>query len=96
MANRSTFNSSLPRDIKRLIDLTGPLNTYEKRVPVKTTDTKGVEKTTFVIRKDYENEIRHLFLDAHKHHRRVHTEMLTKKTNENETSSESVESVSAS
>ena len=80
MANRSTFNSVLPRELKRFVDLTYPLATYEKRVAVDMINSKTGEKVSrFVVRKDYDNEIRSLFLEAHKHHKKVHQDMLTQK-----------------
>jgi hypothetical protein len=79
MANRSTFNSVLPREYKRFVDLTNTLSTYEKRVAVDVINSKGEKVSRFVIRKDYDNEIRSLFLDAHKHHKKVHQDMLTQK-----------------
>jgi ferritin-like protein len=56
LANRSTFTSDLPRDIKRLIDLT-PGNAHQT------------------------GELRRLFIDAHKHHRKWHSDMLSQKSN---------------
>jgi hypothetical protein len=96
MANRSTFNSSLPREIKRIIDLTPNLATYNKNVTEKFFDKEGKERIRVIIQKDYGNALRSLFLDAHKTHKRWHSEMLTKKTNESaDTTVESVESASA-
>jgi hypothetical protein len=95
MANRSTFNSSLPREIKRIIDLSNPVAGYEKKITEEFYDKEGNKKSRVVIQKDYENMLRELFLHAHKHHKKWHQEMLTKKTNESaDTTVESVESAS--
>jgi hypothetical protein len=56
MANRSSFNSVLPRDVKRLIDLT-PGDAHQI------------------------GELRRLFIDAHKHHKKAHQDMLSQKSN---------------
>lgn len=56
MANRSTFGSILPRDVKRFIDLS-PGDAH------------------------YIGELRRMFIDAHKHHKKWHAESLTKKQN---------------
>lgn len=70
MANRSTFNSSLPRDIKRLTSLSvSPVETFSKEVRqlFKGAGPEG-----------YERELRKLFIDAHGRHRAYKLQRLAK------------------
>ncbi len=61
MANRSSFNSTLPRNLGRFISLSkSPLSTYnkEQRQMFKGAGPEG-----------YERALRMLFIDAHGHHK---------------------------
>ncbi len=61
MANRSTFNRTLPRDLTKLASLSqSPTNTYskEQRKLYKGAGPEG-----------YERILRMLLIDAHAHHR---------------------------
>ncbi len=90
MANRSTFNSVLPRGMKRLVDLSNRLPNYNK-VEIVEILKDGDKVKRRVINKDYDNMLRDLFIEAHSTHRRFKQTMLTKKTNEAEESEGIVE-----
>ena len=79
MANRSTFNSVLPRELKRFVDLSHVLRMDNKRVLVESVNSKGEKVSRYVIQKDYDNELRSLFIEAHSHHRKVRNDRLTQK-----------------
>jgi hypothetical protein len=95
MANRSTFGSVLPRELKRLVDLSSSNPTYEKRVLEPAFNKAGEKIQRYVIRKDYDNELRALFIEAHAHHKKVHTAMLTQKTNIDAAAEEPTETAAA-
>jgi len=87
MANRSTFNRSLPRDLGKLVALSSDGGHYVKRqlapafdsrngAPILDADGKQVHK--FVVLPDYERMVRGLFMDAHKHHRAFKNKRLAK------------------
>lgn len=94
MANRSSFSLALPRDLKRLINLVTSVQGYEKRVSVDALDKNGNKVSRFVIRKDYDNELRSLFIEAHAHHRKWHNAMLSQKSNVDVAGEEPAEEVS--
>lgn len=70
MANRSSFNTTLPRDIGRFLSLTqSPVPTFSKELR-QLFKGPGVE--------GYDREIRKLFIDAHGHHRAFKLKRLAK------------------
>ena len=80
MANRGTFSSILPRDIKRQVDLSikNPPE-FKKRIQVEVVNTKtGEKKQQWVIQKDYQNDLRALFVEAHNHHKAFKLKRLAK------------------
>jgi len=78
MANRSTFNRDLPRDLTKLCALSKTPHFYEKRQQVGAVDpvTKAVQldadgkqKLVYQILPDYDRMLRLLFAGAHAQHR---------------------------
>jgi hypothetical protein len=92
MANRSTFNTTLPRDIKRLVDLSPDASGYTKRqladavdfnhgnIPV--IDTTGNKVQRFVVLPNYDRMLRLLMAEAHGAHRRYKLKRLTKESSQ--------------
>lgn len=87
MANRSTFNRDLPRDLTKLAALSKTPTHYEKRQQVGAVDpiTKAVrldgdgkQKLVYQVLPDYDRMLRLLLAEAHAGHRGFKNKRLAK------------------
>jgi predicted metal-dependent peptidase len=74
MAARSTFGTTLPRDLKRFLDLTNPLEPQLNK-----TDSKEWRKMFKGAGPEgYNRELRKMFIEAHAHHKAFKLKRLAK------------------
>lgn len=87
MANRSTFNRDIPRNIERTVALSKTPQHYIKRQPVQALDrvtgairldAEGKPFTVMAVLPDYDRMLRLLMKDAHAHHKSFKLKRLAK------------------